>query len=85
MKQILLSVHQIKGLKASSDAFSDVKDGLLSQLMSNDVDTSRIRSIVEGGMQLSLGNGNSIKFWHDFWCDVGPLKTAFHRLFAISL
>lgn len=62
-KRILLSVHNIKGLKASSEVSSNVKDGMWSHLMSTDGETSKIRSIVEDGMILNVGRGNSILFW----------------------
>lgn len=84
-KRILLSVHKIKGLKASSDAFSLVKGGIWGQMMSNEIETSKVRSIVDEGMQLRVGNGASIRFWHDKWCDVRPLKLSFPRLFNLSL
>ena len=35
-------------------------------------------------MTLTVGRGNTILFWHDKWCDPGPLKAAFPRLFSIS-
>lgn len=84
-KRILLLVHKIQGLKASLDAFSLVKDGMWSQMMSNGNETSKIRNIVEEGMQLRVGNGVSIRFWHDKWCDERPLKVSFPRLFNLSL
>lgn len=84
-KRILLFVHRFKGLKASFEAFSEVKAGMWSQLLKNDEDTSKIRSIVEEGIKLRLGNGVSFKFWHDNWCNVGPLRVAFPRLYTISL
>ena len=83
-KSILMSVHALKGLKASSDNFSKVKEGAWSQMMKNDVLTSKIRTTIEEGMILSVGSGNSILFWHDKWCDQGPLKDAFPRLYSIS-
>lgn len=76
-KRILLSVHKIKGLKASSIAFNEVKDGIWAQLMSDDSDTSKIRTIVEEGKTLNVGSGVSILFWHDKWCEIRPLKRAF--------
>lgn len=82
-KRILISVHNLKGLKASSET-CNVKDGIWSHLTSIDVETSRIRSIVEEGMILSVGSGGSISFWHDKWCDKGPLKRVFPRLYSIS-
>lgn len=84
LKRILMSVHKINGLKASSDAFNKVKDSIWSQMMSEDIDTSRIRVIIEDGMLLNVGSGDSILFSHDRWCDVGPLKGAFPRLFSLS-
>lgn len=56
-KWILLSIHNIRGLKASTDAFSNVKEGILSQMVCTDDDTSKIRTIVEKGMILSVGCG----------------------------
>ena len=53
--------------------------------MSNGSDTFRIRTIVEEGMIISVGNGNSVLFWHDRWCEIGILKRIFPRLYAISL
>lgn len=59
-KRILLSVHNIKGLNASSDAFGHVKDGIWGQMMSNDTVTVKIRTIVEDGMILKVGDGTTI-------------------------
>ena len=84
-KRILMSVYEIKGLKASSDVFIKVKDGIWSQMLSDDVGTSKIRTIIEEGMLLNVGCGDSILFWHDRWCEAGPLKGAFPRLFTLSL
>ncbi|XP_057520830.1 uncharacterized protein LOC130801085 [Amaranthus tricolor] len=53
--------------------------------MNNDSDTVKIRSIVEEGMILRVGDGSSIRFWHDRWCEAGVLKSLYPRLFAISL
>ena len=78
-------IYNNKGLKASSESFGAVKKGLLAQLLNNDIDTLKFRKIIEDGRLLSVGNGNSIPFWLDRWCDSGPLKSAFPRLFAISL
>ena len=84
-KRILLSVHDIKGDKASADTFHKVKDGTWAHLMSNDADTAKLRSIIEEGMIVKIENGNSVRFWHDRWCDVGILKRAFPRLYSLSL
>ena len=84
-KKILQSVHEIKGGKASSETFSKVREGTWSCLLSNDSDTSNVREIVEEGMLISVGNGNSVRLWHDRWCEAGILKRIFPRLFAISL
>ena len=84
-KKILKSVHEIKGLKASSEAFTKVREGTWALLLSNDVDTARIRSVIEEGMIVKLGNGSSTQFWHDTWCEAGPLKRIFPRLFSISM
>ena len=79
-----MSVYEIKGLKASSENFREAKQGTWSQMMKNDVVTTKIRTTVEEGMILTVGTRNSILFWHDKWCDPGPLKGAFARLFSIS-
>ena len=79
------SVHDIKGAKASADTFQKVKDGTWAHLLSSDAETSKLRSIIEEGMLVKIGNGNSVRFWHDKWCDVGVLKRAFPRLYTISL
>ena len=65
--------------------FRKVRDGTWSSLMNNDSDTVKVRTIVEEGMLLSVGNGNSVRFWLDRWCETGILKGIFPRLFAISL
>ena len=65
--------------------FSKAKEGTWSHLLSNDTDTAKIRSIIEEGMILRVGNGNSVHFWHDRWCEAGLLKRIFPRLFTISL
>lgn len=83
-KRIVTSIHNIKGLKASSQTFQGVKRGMWAHLLSDDNDTSKIRNIVEQGMQYRIGEGNSILFWHDNWCPGGILKTVFPRLFLIS-
>lgn len=79
-----MSVYNIKRLKASSDNFRSVKDGLWAQLTSNDVDTVKVRSIIKDGSILNVGNKLSIFFWHDKLCEIGPLKEVFPRLFSIS-
>lgn len=84
-KKIMMSVHNIRCFKASCDSFNSMKYGTLSQLVRNDVDISKIRDIVEEGMILEIGNGGSILFWQDRWCENGPLARAFPRLFALSL
>ena len=85
VERVLLSVYKIKGLKASSETFRKVKEGMWSQLQSNDENTTKIRSIVEEGMMTKVGNGTSVRFWHDHWCEVGVLSRIFPRLYAISL
>ena len=84
-KRILKSVHEIKGLKASTETFNKVKDGTWTHLLSNETDTSKVRSIIEEGMLVRVGNGNSVRFWHDRWCEARMLKRAFPRLYTISL
>ena len=64
-KKLLKSVYDIKGLKASSESFDRVRDSTWAQLMSNDIDTSKVRSIIEEGMLTKVGNGESVRFWHD--------------------
>ena len=83
-KRILQSVHNIKGDKASSESFIKVREGSWGQLLSNEHDTAKIRTIVEEGMLLTVGDGNSILFWHDKWCETGILKCIFPRLFSLS-
>lgn len=61
-KTILISVHSVKGFKASSETFRNIKDGMWAQLLNSDSDTSRIRSIVEEGLLLSVGRGDTILF-----------------------
>ena len=84
-KRILKSVHEIKGLKASTETFNKVKDGTWAHLLSNEIETSKVRSIIEEGMLVKVGNGNSVQFWHDRWCEAGMLKSVFPRLYTISL
>ena len=84
-KRILISVHDINGLKASSDAFHKVKGGTWAHLLSSDADTSKMTSIIEEGIYIKIGKGNSVRFWHNKWCDGGILKRAFPRLYIISL
>jgi len=31
-----------------------------------------------------VGDGSSVYFWHDRWCDVVPLRETFHGLFALA-
>ena len=83
-KKILKSVYDIKGLKASSDSFYKVREGSWAHLLDNDADTSKVRSTIEEGMIITVGNDNSTHFWHDRWCEVGPLKRIFPRLFSLS-
>ena len=84
-KRILMSVLDIKGLKASSETFKKAKEGTWLQLISNDADTSKIRSIIEEGMLIKVGNGTTVRFWHDRWCEAGIFMRSFPRLFSISL
>lgn len=53
-------------------------------MLREDADSVKIRSIVENGMIQNVGSGHSILFWHDRWCEEGPLKVIFPRLFALS-
>lgn len=57
--------------------FRNVKDGLLAQLTSNEDETVNVTSIVEEGMVLKVGSGDSTLFWHDNWCDVYFPKQTF--------
>lgn len=83
-KRILISVHNIKGFMANSDSFGRIKTGSWAYLMSNDAATKKVREIVEQGMSCAIGDGRSIRFWHDKWASVGPLRRAFQRLFMVS-
>lgn len=82
-KRILISVHNIKGLKASSHTFQGIKIGMWAQLLCKDDTTAKIRDIVEEGMQICVRDGSSTLFWHDNWVSGGTLKVLFPRLFAI--
>ncbi|XP_057532930.1 uncharacterized protein LOC130810822 [Amaranthus tricolor] len=84
-KRIIKSVHDIKGDKASMDTFRNIKTGTWSSLTCNEPDIVKVRSILEDGMVLRVGDCSSIQFWHDRWCEAGVLKSIFPRLFAISL
>lgn len=84
-KRILISIHNIKGLKATSDSFAHIKHGTWAQLMSMDEDTRKIRDIVQEGTRIDVGDGSSTRFWHDPWCPSSPLKCSFPRLFSISI
>ena len=84
-KTILKSVHDLNGVKASMDTFRKVKTGTCSSLIKQDSATVKIRSIIEEGIVLRVGDGSSIQFWHDRWHEAGILKNIFPRLFAISL
>ena len=42
-----MPVYEIKELKASSDTFRKAKEGTWSYMLTDDVETSKIRSIVE--------------------------------------
>ena len=84
-KRILKSVYEIKGIKASAEMFSKAREGTWSHMLSNDADTSKIKSITEEGMIMKVENGNSVRFWHGRWCESGLLKRVFPRLFALSL
>lgn len=50
-----------------------------------DAITTQIRTNVEDGKTLRIGNGSSILFWQDNWCASGSFVKAFPRLFALSL
>ena len=54
-------------------------------MLINDAATTKIRTIVEEGMILKIGYGDSILCWQDRWCEAGPLSRAFPRLFALCL
>lgn len=72
-KRIPMSVHNIKGLKALKENFQHAAEGLCAYLSSNDYETSMVRTIIEDGLTLKVGSGESILFWHDSWCNEGPL------------
>ncbi|XP_071707965.1 uncharacterized protein [Rutidosis leptorrhynchoides] len=40
--------------------------------------------ILAESLRCKLGNGSHIDFWHDPWLDFVPLKTRYHRLFALE-
>ena len=61
-KKILMSVHNIKGLKASADVFRNVKEGIWAQLLNCDVDTTKIRSIVDEGILFECMTGKFYSF-----------------------
>ena len=84
-KRIIKSVHDINGEMASRDTFRNARTGLWSNFLTNDPDTVKLRSIIEEGMTIRVGNGKSILFWHDIWCRAGVLKHVFPRLFRISI
>ena len=65
--------------------FSKAREGTWSHMLTNDADTSKIRSIMEEGMIVKVENGNIVRFWYDRWCEIGPLKRVFPRLFTLSL
>lgn len=44
-------VYKIKGMKASSEAFINVKEDMWSQMLSKDNEVRKIRDLVESGMQ----------------------------------
>lgn len=83
-KRILISIHNIKSLKASSDSFGVIKNGTWASLMSNVADVKRVRDVVEEGLIVKVGDGTSTLFWHDKWVNSGPIKQTFPRLFSIS-
>ena len=83
-KKIIKSVHDINGEKASTDTFRKAKSGLWANLLTDDPNTVKVRSIIEEGMRVKVGNGKATLFWHDRWCDAGVLKYIFPRLFTIS-
>ena len=35
-------------------------------------------------LRFEVGDGTQIKFWNDFWCEIGPLKEVFPELYSIS-
>lgn len=53
-KRILISIYDIKGLKASKCTIGEVKSGIWGQLANDDTETTRIRDIVEKVCKLLL-------------------------------
>lgn len=64
-KRIVCSVHNIKGTKASSNIFKDLKDGVWGQFWGKDDKLVHFRGLVDEGIVNIVGNGVSISFWHD--------------------
>ena len=84
-KRIIKSVHNIQGEKASLTNFSKAKTGIWANLLTDDPGTVKVRKIIQEGMSLRVGDGTSILFWHDRWCEIGVLKDIYPRLFTVSL
>ena len=54
-------------------------------MMSKDMETTKIREIIEGGIHNRLGDGRFHLILKDHWCCPSSLKNAFPRLFLILL
>ena len=66
-KSIVCSVHKIKGLKAPGECFKDVKESLWKQLVEKEDIESKIREIMEDGLQIKVGKREYYPFWTNTW------------------
>ncbi|KAK2654782.1 hypothetical protein Ddye_014638 [Dipteronia dyeriana] len=46
---------------------------------------SQSRRILDEGLKIVVGNGESVNFWFDMWCDNLALKDRFPRIFALAM
>ncbi|KAK3226985.1 hypothetical protein Dsin_006847 [Dipteronia sinensis] len=46
---------------------------------------SKTAVILDKALRVVLGRGDMAKFWQDAWCDSTPLKTAFPRIYVLSI
>ncbi|KAK2660961.1 hypothetical protein Ddye_007494 [Dipteronia dyeriana] len=46
---------------------------------------SQSRRIMDEGLKIVVGNGESVNFWSDVWCDNLALKDRFPRIFALAV
>ncbi|XP_071718074.1 uncharacterized protein [Rutidosis leptorrhynchoides] len=56
-----------------------------SNIVSDCISSTSNGQLTHDAFLLQVGNGSSIKFWHDVWCGSSSLASRYHRLFHLDV